>query len=195
MSLPSTHIIIQGICLQIELGILQFHVVVEHCLTALCIIFSPVTGQYILVIHHLTAFKEIAKIVKTVIIERIGIEFGSTVCKNHITACTCHLLVAVIISIVTQQGQCITLAQFHMSESLKRIAGFKEIGTITGQRSSFMAKADMAVQNLGIRLPTVTVVRKTVCMIEIDAFINLFSGCLSLACGLRTNNQAKSKQA
>ena len=102
-------IIIQGVGFQIELWILQFNVIVEHGVTRLRIIFSPIAGQHILVVYHLTSFEEVTEVIKTVIVKRIRIKFRSTMRENHITPRPCHLLIAIIIGIVTHQRQRVAL--------------------------------------------------------------------------------------
>ena len=68
MGARSLCIIEQGVCRQIELLILQTHVIVEHRLFVICMILTPVRRQHRLTIHQFTAFKEIAEVIHAVIV-------------------------------------------------------------------------------------------------------------------------------
>ena len=123
-------VVIKRVGRQIELGRLHLHVVVEYRHLGLCIVFTPVRGQCGLPVDHFSAFEEISVVVKAVEVERVGIEGRLAVLQHHIIACPGHLLVAVVVSIVRHQREGVALVHPHMTESLERVAGLIEIGTV-----------------------------------------------------------------
>ena len=187
-------IVIKRICHEQELLVFQVYIVVEFCFLQLCVILSPVAGQHIFLVHHFTAFKEIAQIVKTVIVKRVGVQHCTPMFQDHIPAGTCHLLVTVIESIFTIQRQGISLTHLYVTESLKRIAGFEEIGAVASEMSTFVAERHMSVKYLGIRLTTKTVVRQPVGMLQIHSFIHLLAR-LFLTRSLHAQCETKGQEA
>ena len=59
-----------------------------------------------------------------------------------------------------------------MAECLKGVAGIEEIGTVAGQRGTFVTETHLSSQNLGIRFHAIAVVRKFIGMYEIHALIH-----------------------
>ena len=70
--------------------------------------------------------------------------------QNHIVTCPRHLLIAIIIGIFTHQREGVALEHLHMAESLERVAGFVEIGTVAVQSGTLMGELYLAVQDGGI---------------------------------------------
>ena len=187
-------IVIKRICHKQDFLVFQVYIVVEFRFLQLCVILSPVAGQHIFLVHHFTAFKEITQIVKTVIVKRVGIQHCTPMFQDHIPAGTGHLLVAVIESIFTIQRQSISLTHLYVTESLKRITGFEEIGAVTSEMGTFVAERHMSVKYLGIRFSAKTVVRQPVGMLQIYPFIHLLAR-LFFTSSLHTKCQTKGQEA
>ena len=67
----------QGVCGEGELRVAQVHVVVEHRLACLGVVFSPVAHEHVVSVHHLSSLEEISDIVETVVVETVSIQFRS----------------------------------------------------------------------------------------------------------------------
>ena len=70
--------------------------------------------------------------------------------EHHVITGTGHLLVAIVIGIVTRERHRVTLVHPHMSESLKRVAGLIEIGTVAIKACALMGEVHLTIENRGI---------------------------------------------
>ncbi len=73
MSNGSVGIIIERICIHHILRIFQVHIIIEHRLPGLGVIFTPVRHKDIILINHLAALKEITDTIQTVVIQTVSI--------------------------------------------------------------------------------------------------------------------------
>ena len=79
--------------------------------------------------------------------------------QHHIIAGTCHLLVTIVVGIVAKQREGITLIHLHMTESLERVAGLIEIGTVAIQTSSLMSEVNLTIKDGSIGILSLIVVQ------------------------------------
>ena len=72
-------------------------------------ILTPVAGERRLAIDQFTTFEEVTEIIQAVIVQRVGIKRRFTMFENHITTGLRQLVVTIIIGIVAEQLQRVTL--------------------------------------------------------------------------------------
>ena len=72
-------------------------------------VLTPVAGKRRLAIDQFTAFEKITEIIQAVIVQRVGIQRRFTMFENHITTGLSQLVVTIIIGIVAEQLQRVTL--------------------------------------------------------------------------------------
>ena len=90
-------------------------------------ILAPVGNQLVLTVDKRSSIKEVGHFIKTVVIQAVGTQHLSAMAQHHILTGTHHLHLTIILGTLTYQGQCITLTEMNMSESLHRIGAFIEI--------------------------------------------------------------------
>ena len=133
-------------------------------------VLTPVRRQDTAVVNELAAFKEIAQAVHTVIVETVGIKRCLAVIEHHVISGTGQLVVTVVIGIVTEQRQGVTLIHLHMTESLEGIAGFEEIGAVTIKAGSHVVEMHMSAQDLCVTV-LILVIAQLVSMDQIDTLV------------------------
>ena len=149
-------------------------------------ILAPVGNQLVLTVDKRSSIKEVGHFIKTVVIQTVGTQHLSAMAQHHILTGTHHLHLTIILGTLTYQGQCITLTEMNMSESLHRIGAFIEISTVAGEMSSLMAKGHMAFDNLGIGIRTIHIKLQFISMYEVDALVCGLGGLTVLLCGKHT---------
>ena len=90
--------------------------------------------------------------------------------QHDIVACPRHLLIAVVVGIVADKRERISLIHPHVSEGLKGVAGIVEIGTVTVEPCPLMGEVHLTVKNCRIGIDSVIVVEH-IGMNEIDTSV------------------------
>ena len=183
-----------------ELGALHLNIVVEYRHLCLGVVLAPVGGERGLAVNHLSALEEVGVVVKTVEVETIGIKRGLFVLKHHVIAGAGHLLVAIVIGIIAEQREGVALIHLYMAESLERVAGLVEVGTIAIKAGSLVGKMHLAIEYGGIGILGLVVVQH-IGMNQINAgVLRLLSltrsrtTALLLLCKSRHQSQRKGKK-
>ena len=101
---------------------------------------------------------------------------------------TGYLLIAVVVGIVAEEWECVTLVHLHITEGLKGVGGLVEIGTVAIEPCPLMGEVHLAIKDSSIGIDPL-VVMKHVGVDEIDAGVlnlRLAGGALRLSfLGLR----------
>ena len=79
-----------------------------------------------------------------------------------------HLLIAVVVSVVTDQRECVALIHPYMTEGLERVAGLVKIGAVTIKTRPLMGEVHLPVEDGGIGIQSL-IVMEHVGMDEVDA--------------------------
>ena len=170
MSAGGLGIIIQRIRSQVEILVTKTNIIIEHRHLGIRMIFAPVTRQRRTSVHQLTTLKEITEVIQSVIIQAVCIQRRLTMFQNDIITCLGYLGIAVIIGIVAEEFQGVTLQHLHMSECFKGVCLLEEISTITVKVGTHVAEMHITCQYLGIPIP-ILVVSQLVRMNQIDTFV------------------------
>ena len=183
-------IIEQRVCRQVEFLVFQTHIIIEHCLFGVGMVFSPVRGQHRLTIHQFTTFEEVSEVIHAVVVQRVSIKCRLPMTKNYIIASLSQLVITIIIGIVTCQAKGVTLLHLHMAKSFEGVRLFIEVSTITEQVSSLMAKMHVTMQHLCITI-TILVIVKIVGMYQIYTLILHFLSWRTFALWLCCKSNSK----
>ena len=186
-------VVVQGVGFKHELRIFQVHRIVEHGLTRLRIVLSPVRNKHVVLVYHLAALEKIAYAIQAVVVKAVGVELGLAVGQHHVVARLGHLVVAVVIRIVAEQRQSVALIHPNMPEGAERIAFLIEVSAVAIQLRPLMTEGYVSVEHLRTGHGTELVEAQPVGVNEINTLVGLWPRLL-LWCLARLH-QPKSKKA
>ena len=131
------------------------HVVIEHRIARGRIVFTPVAGQFVSLVHQPAALEEIAQVVETVIVEAVGIKDRIAMGEHHILPHTRQLVHAVVIEHIPVKGERIALHKPHMAEGIKRVGSLIVERTVAIHENAIVLKLHVAHKELGREAHTV----------------------------------------
>ena len=185
-------VVVQGVGLNESFRASHAHVIVEHGLTCLGAVLSPVRRELVVSIDEPAPIKEVCELIQPVVVEAVGIESLLIMLEHHIHSGMHDKLLAIVVGTIASQRERVSLLEPHMSKRLDRIRSLIEICTITPELRPFMAELHLSRHYLRSRLRTIQVILQHVGMYQIHPLVNLLPW---LPCRSRRGKQPKPKEA
>ena len=154
-----TGVVVQGVRYEGGLGTLEIHVVVEHGLAGGRAVLSPLALEGVVAIDHAASIEEIAKFVEAVVVQRVAVEAGLVVGQDHIVACTCQLVGAVVEEDVGDERQRVALIHVDIAKGIEGVGLLVVERAVASQDDVIVAKADVTHQDLCISIDTLVEVQ------------------------------------